>query len=950
MAQPQRDRSKYFTSQGIALIEEAMQVKGWDEEKLSIETGIGYDSICRYLKSERPPQKKNIKIIAKILGLKPSDLVEGWISETKSDDTKLNLDDLRIASKNLLEDLKRLTTEALTAGDGIRFDFDDIFVPLGVVERQQKTKRKEDDGAPDRGSELYEEKVTPITHDEFFEDVLLRGHTKISNGKRIAVIGEAGAGKTTQLQKIGSWLLEESDDIPVWISLTDLGAKSLREYLFENWVREASGEIETAPQVWKDSLGDAIKSGKVWLLLDGVDEMTVSNPLSYLSTQLKESWLKNVRVILTCRVNVWDGGKNALTGFDVYRNLDFDYPNDVYQFIGKWFAHTSELAGSLTQALEQSGKERIRDMVKNPLRLTLLCYSWQLKQGELPETKAGLYEWFVEAFYKWNKGKAQIELSRSQEEKLNQALGELAKRAIDGETSRFRLTKTFIENVFREFDIDLFDIALKLNWLNEIGVAAEDPLEKVYAFYHPSFQEYFAALAIDDWDFFLPKDHADRPIRDRYRLFEDKWKYALSLWEELIHQEYKNEFVSKLAEFDDGCDNYYGWQCVERIGWDKIVDYSTDGEPNFYIETTTVYWQWLLKGCSWWGESWNIYWDFLVKYLGIPNDELKKSFMNIPIPPHLASFCNDPFVLGLEVDLMTLTPYVTSTDKSINLDKLTFLDLLITFKTDKTNYIDKLKILAAIIQMCRQNTCLYNCLIEKFIYGNEFDLATIWILDEIGFELLEKDIVSKITAKMALIIVHTKNKLLQAIAARTLFTIIYEAYSPDSGSKFSINIFGNSIISQIISEIKFLHIDDSNDPYLILQWKNRIIQFFAESTSYSDFYKAWHSPNISIHPEIADTIPSNNTNKIQALESQLIDCEAIQKELDSNTDHPEIRCLVVDIRQLEQESDPNVIAKKLTNKIFNSIGRRIPVVQDVSCLERELLNSPYADRKSRDLI
>jgi hypothetical protein len=139
MAQPQRDRSNYFTSQGIALIEEAMQVRGWDEEKLYIETGIGYDSICRYLKSERPPQKKNIKIIAKILGLKPSDLVEGWISDTKSDDTKLNLDDLRSASKNLLEDLKRLTTEALNAGDGIRFDFDDVFVPLGVVERREKT-------------------------------------------------------------------------------------------------------------------------------------------------------------------------------------------------------------------------------------------------------------------------------------------------------------------------------------------------------------------------------------------------------------------------------------------------------------------------------------------------------------------------------------------------------------------------------------------------------------------------------------------------------------------------------------------------------------------------------------------------------------------------------------------------------------------------------------------
>jgi hypothetical protein len=74
------------------------------------------------------------------------------------------------------------------------------------------------------------------------------------------------------------------------------------------------------------------------------------------------------------------------------------------------------------------------------------------------------------------------------------------------------------------------------------------------------------------------------------------------------------------------------------------------------------------------------------------------------------------------------------------------------------------------------------------------------------------------------------------------------------------------------------------------------------------------------------------------LVGQVFDRDAVQKEIDCTVEHPEIRCLVVDVHQLEQESDPNVIAKKLTNKIFNSIGRRIPVVQDVSCLERELLN------------
>ncbi len=97
-----------------------------------------------------------------------------------------------------------------------------------------------------------------------------------------------------------------------------------------------------------------------------------------------------------------------------------------------------------------------------------------------------------------------------------------------------------------------------------------------------------------------------------------------------------------------------------------------------------------------------------------------------------------------------------------------------------------------------------------------------------------------------------------------------------------------------------------------------------------------NSPGFPAFPEFLIGQP-----ELEYLENNLLSIDTIQTELDRTAEHPEIRCLVVDIRQLEQESDPNVIAKKLTNKIFNSIGRRIPVVQDISCLERELLNLKF---------
>ncbi len=278
---------------------------------------------------------------------------------------------------------------------------------------------------------------------------------------------------------------------------------------------------------------------------------------------------------------MWDSGKNTLDRFDVYRNLDFDYPSEVYQFIGKWFATEPELQQKLKLALEQSGKERIRDMVKNPLRLTLLCYSWQLRQGELPETKAGLYEWFVDAFYEWNKGKVPVKLSVTKRRELNRAFGELAKEAIDQESSRFRLRKKLVNRFLGDADDEgsLFYLALQLSWLNRIGVAEENPLEDVYAFFHPTFQEYFAALVIDDWHDFL--NHTSHNLEEgTYRIFESNWKEIILLWagRDEISPHLKDMFIKQLIYFDRK-ENIYWYkafclaaECMSEFPSSKYLD------------------------------------------------------------------------------------------------------------------------------------------------------------------------------------------------------------------------------------------------------------------------------------------------------------------------------------------------------------------------------------------
>ncbi len=120
---------------------------------------------------------------------------------------------------------------------------------------------------------------------------------------------------------------------------------------------EAVPSLLEVPKTLQDALADKFCNGKVWLLLDAADEMVVEsgNALTQIANQLT-GWVADARVVLTCRLNVWDAGKNALEAFETYRNLDFSYgdaqtPAQVGQFIHCWFKSNPELAERLGSEL-----------------------------------------------------------------------------------------------------------------------------------------------------------------------------------------------------------------------------------------------------------------------------------------------------------------------------------------------------------------------------------------------------------------------------------------------------------------------------------------------------------------------------------------------------------------------------------------------------------------------
>jgi predicted NACHT family NTPase len=78
----------------------------------------------------------------------------------------------------------------------------------------------------------------------------------------------------------------------------------LKDYLTQVWLDDA---VSNVTQDVKSDFLKQLNEQRVWLLLDGADEIVASSDIALgeINNQLR-GWLSQSCIILTCRINVWE--------------------------------------------------------------------------------------------------------------------------------------------------------------------------------------------------------------------------------------------------------------------------------------------------------------------------------------------------------------------------------------------------------------------------------------------------------------------------------------------------------------------------------------------------------------------------------------------------------------------------------------------------------------------
>jgi len=376
---------------------------------------------------------------------------------------------------------------------------------------------------------------------------------------RSVIVGVPGSGKSTFLAWLqlaladGTESLNSGDRhwIPILLRLRELDARELP--VPEEMILAATNNRELAGRRpgW---LQDQLAKGRVVFMLDGLDEIDTAARDRYVLP-----WLKTLidqypccRYVISSRPVGYPPGWLHDLDFVECDLLDFT-PEQIGQYARQWCTAVLISQGEVESQARQEGQRTgdelldriqgnpyVRDLARNPLMLSAICLVQYFRHGELPNERALLYEWCVEGLlHHWDQRRG-IRSQYALDEKLA-VVRELALAMQSEGLAEYPADKVL--DIFGEVLGDRERAAQLLEYIRYRSGLLIERRSGVFAFAHLTFQEYLAALAIEqgnrlgkDWQFLLQQRE------------DDKWQEVIPLYCGLATEPNTRALICELVE------------------------------------------------------------------------------------------------------------------------------------------------------------------------------------------------------------------------------------------------------------------------------------------------------------------------------------------------------------------------------------------------------------------
>lgn len=219
------------------------------------------------------------------------------------------------------------------------------------------------------------------------------GEEAVTKHSKLLILGKPGAGKTTFLKHLAIQCIQgefQGDLVPWFITLKDFaeadGKPKLLDYLGSYLKPENQQHLE-----------QILNNGKALILLDGLDEVLEGDSKRVIREieQLTNKYPDN-QYVLTCRIAAREYTFEKFTEVEI---ADFDW-QQITTFAHNWFKDKPVKPETFLTRLEKD--QPIKELVSNPLLLTLLCISFE-ELGDFPANRKELYEEGLNALLrKWD--------------------------------------------------------------------------------------------------------------------------------------------------------------------------------------------------------------------------------------------------------------------------------------------------------------------------------------------------------------------------------------------------------------------------------------------------------------------------------------------------------------------------------------------------------------------